>query len=169
MGIWHPAIAGLPSDTAAGKVGGADYKANHVHVPFEVSMFRSAAATAPAAASAAVGAEVFAAAKATRTRTDLLWAREVQLCAMVVGTGTDVAASLKLSYMTTETATWAGTDAGASVVLGTNGGAAGVIHTSGWRPLATAAQVDAVTIACLVGTVFGTTAPTIGSLYALFR
>lgn len=138
-------------------------------IPFEVAMVLLTAATAPAAASAAANVEAFSAAKTTRNRIDLANATQARLVAMVIATGNAAGASLKLSYMTTEAATWSGTDAGPVCVLGTTGGAAGVLHDSGWVNLPAGAKVDNATVAALVGTAFGSTAPTIGSLTAFFR
>lgn len=169
MAIRHTVPAGLPTGTVAGKVAGDDWRGDHLHVPFEATMVLLTTAAIPAPVSSAANVEAFSAAKLTRTKIDLSQATQARLVAMVIATGNAVGASLKLSYMTTEAATWAGTDAGPVCVLGTNGGVAGVLHDSGWTTLAAGARVDNVTIAALVGTAFGTTAPTISSLYVLFK
>jgi hypothetical protein len=169
MGIKHTVPAGLPTGSVAGLLAGDDWRADHVHVPFEATMVLLTTATAPAAVSAAANTEAFSAAKLTRTKIDLSQATQARLIGMVIVAGNVVGASLKLSYMTTEAATWAGTDAGPVCVLGTNGGVAGVLHDSGWTSLAAGARVDNCTVAALVGTAFGTTAPTISSLYVLFK
>lgn len=169
MGISHPVPAGLPTGTSPGKVAGDDWRAQHLHIPFEATMVLLTTATAPAAASATANTETFSAAKLTRTKIDLSQATQARLVGMVIAAGNVAGASLKLSYMTTEAATWAGTDAGPVCVLGTTGGVAGVLHDSGWTTLAAGARVDNCTVAALVGTAFGTTAPTISSLYVLFK
>ena len=124
-------------------------------------------ATAPAAVSAAANTELFVGTKATRNKIDLSQARQVRLVAMVIANGNSATAAIKLSYMTTEAATWSGTDAGVSLTLGT--GTVGMLRDSGWQTLAAGAQIDNVTIACLVGSAFGSTAPTIGSLTVFFK
>ena len=167
MGIRHTVPAGLPTGTSAGKVAGDDWRSDHLHVPFEVALFLGSAATAPAAASAAVGVEAFSASKCTRNKIDLSQARSVRFVATVIANGNNATAAIKLQYATTEAATWSGTDAGASIVLGT--GTAGVTRDSGWQTLAAGAQVDNVVIAAVVASAFGTTAPTVGQLTVFFK
>lgn len=167
MGIRHPVPSGLPTGRTAGKVAGDDWRDDHLHVPFEVAMFLTSAAAAPAAASAAAGVELFSTAKTTRNKIDLAQARFIRLVAAVVSNGNSTTAAIKVQYTTSEAATWAGTDAGASLVLGT--GTAGITRDSGWQTLAAGAQVDNVVIAAVVSSAFGTTAPTIGSLTVFFK
>lgn len=171
MGIRHTVPAGLPTGTSAGKVAGDDWRADHVHVPFEIAMFLGTAATAAAAASAAVGIECIVATKCTRNRLDLSQATQVRLVGMVIANGNNTTAAIKLQTATTEAATWSAStglvDAGASIVLGT--GTAGVLRDSGWQTLNASSRVDNVTIAAVVASAFGTTAPTLGSLTVLFR
>lgn len=173
MGIKHKVPAGLPTGTSAGKVAGDDWRSDHDHVPFEIAMFLGSAAVAAAAASAAAGTEVIVATKCTRNRLDLSQASQARLVCMPIATGNAAGAAIKLQTVTTENATWGSgtglTDAGPAVVLGSNGGAAGVLRDSGWVNLAAGSKVDNVTIAAVVSVAFGTTAPTIGSLTVLFR
>lgn len=171
MGIRHTVPAGLPTGTSAGKVAGDDWRADHVHVPFEIAMFLGTAATNAAAASAAIGAEVIPATKCTRNRLDLSQATQVRLVGMVIANGNATGAAIKLQTATTEAATWSSStgivDAGASIVLGT--GTAGTLRDSGWQTLNAASRVDNVTIAAVVSVALGTTPPTLGSLTVLFR
>lgn len=171
MGIRHTVPAGLPTGTSAGKVAGDDWRADHLHVPFEIAMYIGSAATAAAAASAAIGTECLVASKCTRNRIDLSQATQVRFVAMVIANGNATGAAIKLQTATTEAATWASStgivDAGASIVLGT--GTAGTLRDSGWQTLNASSRVDNVTLAAIVSVAFGTTAPTIGSLTVLFR
>jgi hypothetical protein len=163
VGIKHLVPAGLPTGTSAGKVAGDDWRADHVHVPFSVEMILGQnAVLTPAAASAAANTELHSTAKSCRNKIDLSSASQARLVCMVIATGNVAGASYKLSYATTESATWAGSDAGPVVVLGTNGGAAGVMHDSGWTNLAAGALVDNCFVTLLVGTALGTTPPTVG-------
>lgn len=138
-------------------------------IPGDITLVTFTAATAPAPASSAAGVEIQSATKATRVKLDLQNVTETRLTGMVIATGSTAGSSIKLSYMTTEAATWAGTDAGPVLVVGSNGGAAGVTHDSGWVALPAAAKVANCTLACLVGTAFGLTAPTMGSLRLYLR
>ena len=165
MAVAHVAASG--AGALAGKVVAADWASDHLHVPFDVGMVFLSAATGPAAASAAANTECFSVAKVTRTRIDLAQATQVRMTGMVIVNGNATGAAIKLSYMLTEAATWAGTDAGASIVLGT--GTAGTLRDSGWQTLTAGARVNNVTLAALVGVAFGTTPPTISSLSVMFR
>ena len=141
--------------------------------PIELCLIAgTTAALTPAAPSATANTELYTASKVTRRKVDLTNATQARLCAVVLATGNVAGASFKLSYATTEASTWAsGTgvaDAGPVCVVGANGGAAGVIHDSGWVNLPAGARTN-VTVAALVGTALGTTAPTVGSLTAYFR
>lgn len=171
MGILHKKRSGIPAGDPVGLVGGTNWLDDHTHVPFEVAMILgTTAALTPAAASAAAGTELYATSKTTRNVIDLAAATEARLVAQVIATGNVAAASFKLSYRTTQASTWgAGTDAGPVCVVGSNGGAAGILHDSGWVTLDPGARVDNCYVAALVGTAIGTTAPTIGSLTAFFR
>lgn len=169
MGIKHKVPAGLPTGTVSGKVAGDDWRSDHDHVPFEVAMWLANTATSPAAASAGANVEAFSTGKCCRNKVDLSKASQARLVAMVIAAGNAAGASLKLSYSATEASTWSGADAGPVVVLGSNGGAAGILHDTGWINLAAGAQIDNCFITCLVGTAFSTTAPTIGSLTVFFR
>lgn len=170
MSIKHRVPAGLPSGTSAGKVAGDDWRQDHDHVPFEIAMIRSTtAALTPAAASAAVNVELYATSKTCRNVVDLSTATQARLVAQVIATGNAAGAAFKLSFATTQATTWAGADAGPVCVVGANGGAAGILHDSGWTNLAAGARVDNCYITALVGVALSTTAPTIGSLTVFFR
>lgn len=170
MGIRHSVPAGLPTGTSAGKVAGDDWRGDHLHVPYEIPMvLGTTAAVAIAAASATANTEILATARPTRNLVDMSQARQGRLVAMVTNIGNVAGASIKLSYMTTNAATWAGSDAGPVVVLGSTGGVVNALHDSGWTNLAAGAQIDNCYIAILVGTAFGTTAPTLGSLSLFLR
>lgn len=174
MGILHKKRSGIPAGSPAGKVGGTDWLDDHTHVPFSVELIIGQnAALTPAAASAAANTELHATAKSCRNKIDLSAATEARLVGMVIATGNVVGASFKLSYCTVEAATWSGgtgvADAGPALVVGTNGGAAGVMHDTGWVSLAAGARIDSCNITLLVGTALGTTAPTVGFVTAYFR
>lgn len=152
-------------------VGGTDWNDDHAHVPFEVAMFLASGNT-PAAgvASAAAGTEMWATAKGTRNRIDLSTAVECRLVAMVTTLGNAAAAAIKLQYMPTNVATWAGTDMASSTPnLVVGAGTVGTLFDTGWRPLAAGAKVDNLNIACAVAVAFGTTPPQFGSITAFFR
>ena len=169
MGIRHLIPSGLPTGRPAGKVGGDDYRDDHSHVPFEVALLLAQGNTPLGPpASSALNSELFPAAKPTRNLVDLSQARFVRLVGMVIANGNVATATAKLQYMTTSAATWAGTDAGPSIPVGT--GTAGTMRDSGWLALAAGAQIDSCHIACVVGVAaYGTTPPTFGSLTAFFR
>lgn len=167
MGILHKKRSGIPAGDPAGAVGGTNWLDDHTHVPFscELILGQNAALT-PAAASAAANTELHATGKTCRNRIDLSAATEAKLVVGVIATGNVVGASVKLSYATVEASTWSGgtgvADAGPVCVLGTNGGAAGVMHESAWTALAAGAKIDGCNVTLLVGTAFGTTPPTVG-------
>ena len=170
MGIRHTVPAGLPTGTVSGKVAGDDWRADHQHVPFEVTLIAgTTAALTPAAASAASNTEIYSTSKACRTTIDLSQATQARLVALVITTGNVAGASYKLQYATSDASTWSGTDAGVEVVLGTTGGSTGILHDSGWQNLAGGAIVDNCRLAVVVGTALGTTPPTIGSLRLYIR
>jgi hypothetical protein len=134
---------------------------------FAVPLTHLNSAANPAARSSVANTECFLSTKITRNRLDLVGYTQVRLVSMVLANGGTPAASIKLSYATTEAATWSGTDVGCSIVLGT--GTAGLLRDSGWVTLPVGARVANVTIACLVGVAFGASAPTISTLVAYFR
>lgn len=174
MGIRHSVPSGLPTGTSTGKVAGDDWRNDHLHIPFSVEMVLAQnAVLTPAAASAAANVELHATAKSTRNKIDLSQARFARLVGNVHTLSSTAGSSYKLSYCTAEASTWAsGTgvaDAGPALVVGSNGGAAGVIHDTGWVALASGAQIDNCYIALLVGTAIGTTAATVGFVTAYFK
>jgi hypothetical protein len=174
VAIRHTVPAGLPTGTTAGKVAGDDWRGDHLHVPFSIELILGQnTALTPAAASATVGTELHATAKSCRNKLDLSQARQARLVGMVIATGNAAAAAYKLSYATAEASTWSsGTgvaDAGPSLVVGSNGGGAGVMHDSGWVNLAAGAQIDNCFLTLLVGVALGTTAPTVGFITCFFR
>ena len=162
MGILHKARTAV--------VDGVDWNDQHDHVPFGVALIRgTTAALTPAAASAAANVELYSTSKTCRQRIDLSTATEARLVAQVIATGNAAGASYKLSFSATQASTWSGADAGPVVVVGSNGGAAGVLHDSGWTALASGAKIDNCYLTVLVGTALSTTAATIGSLTVYFR
>lgn len=171
MGIKHTVPASMPTGTTAGKAAGDDWRADHNHVPFEVPLFLCAGnAGVAAVASAAAGAEMWAVGKPTRNKLDLLYASQFRLTAVVTALGTATTAAIKMQYMTTNAATWAGTDlaaSGGSLVVGT--GTAGAIFDLGWTNLATAAKVNDIYIALVVSVALGATAPSFGGVSIFFR
>lgn len=174
MGIRHTVPSGLPTGTATGKVAGDDWRGDHLHIPFSVEMvIAQAAVLTPAAASAAANTELHATSKSTRNKIDLSQARFARLVGNVITLSNTAGSSYKLSYCTAENSAWAsGTgvaDAGPVLGVGSTGGAAGVIHDTGWVALAAGAQIDNCYIALLVGTAMGTTAATVGFVTAYFK
>jgi hypothetical protein len=172
MGIKHTIPSGFPaSGTTAGRVDATDYRADHNHVPFEVCLFLSAGNTAVAGvASAAANAEMWSTSKTTRNKIDLLYATQFRLVAMVTALGSATTAGIKMQYMTTNAATWAGTDMGATVnslVVGT--GTAGTMFDLGWQNLAAGAIANDLYIALAVSVAFGTTAPSFGCASVFFK
>ena len=135
-------------------------------LPADVISLAFTAATLIAPVSAAAGTECLVASKATRREVDLTNATQIRLVVMPIANGNAPAAAIKISFTTTEAATWSGTDTGCSVVLGT--GTAGVLRKSAWVNLPAGAKTT-VTLAVLVGTAFSTTAPTLGSLTVLVK
>lgn len=171
MDALHVVPSGLSTEDVAGQVDGLDWRANHTitHVPFEVALLLANGNTGHTpTASQAVNTELFATAKPTRNIVDLATATQARLVAMVTTLGNAATAAVKLSYTATaDAATWAGSDAGVSVVLGN--GTAGTLHDSGWVSLAAGARVNDCRIAALVGVAFGTTPPVLGSLTVFFK
>lgn len=169
MSIKHATTA--TGSAVAGKIAAPEWNADHVHVPFEVAMFLAAGnAGVAGVAGSAAGAELWPSGKPTRNKIDLATADECRLVAMVTALGNATGAAIKLTYMTTNVATWAGTDMASStpnLVVGT--GTAGTIFDTGWRPMAAGAMVDNLYIAGSVAVAFGTTAPSFGSITAYFR
>lgn len=145
------------------------------YLSVEMIMDAGNVAITPAAVSSAIGVELLATSKATRNKLDLSQFTQARLVATVIATGNVATAAYKLSYATAENTTWAsGTGVAdaigaAPLVVGANGGGAGVIHDSGWVNLAAGAKIDNCYIALLVGVALGTTAPTVGSITAYFR
>jgi hypothetical protein len=169
MGVLHKVPTGLSTQDVAGEVDGVDWRDQHVHVPFEVALLLANGNTPHVGpANSAVNTELFPTAKPTRNLIDLAAAREVRLVAMVTALGNLATAAIKLQYTASQdAATWAGTDAGVSLVLGS--GTAGVLRDSGWQPLAAGAQVDSCRVAAVISAAFGSTGPSLGSLTAFFR
>lgn len=171
MGIKHPVPAGLPTGTSTGKVAGDDWRSDHNHVPFEVPLFLAAGnAGVAAVASATAGNEMWSTGKPTRNKVDLLYGTQFRLVAMVTALGNAATAAIKMQYMTTNAATWAGTDlASTTQNLVVGAGTAGTIFDLGWQNLATAAKVNDLYIALAVAVALGTTAPSFGGVSVFFR
>lgn len=155
-------------------VDGPAWLDDHSHIPFSVEfVLGQNTALTPAAASAAANTELHATAKSCRNKLDLSAATEARLVGMVIAQGNVAGASVKLSYATTEASTWSGgtgvADAGPNLILGSTGGAAGVMHDTGWVSLAALARIDSCNLTLLVGTAFGTTPPTVGFITGYFR
>lgn len=170
MAIKHTVPSGLPTGTVAGKVAGTDWRADHNHVPFELPLLVTANTVLAGTASAAAGTEMWTTSKPTRNIVDLSNGSQYRLVAMVTALGSATTAAIKMQYMTTSAATWAGTDLAATtsnLVVGT--GTAGTLFDGGWVNLATAAKVDNLYIALTVGVAFGTTAPSFGAASIFFR
>jgi hypothetical protein len=141
---------------------------------FEVPLILgTTAALTPAANNAASGTELYATSKVTRNKVDLANYTSVRMVCLVVATGNAAGGSYKLQYATAENATWASStglaDTGCEVVVGSNGGGAGVLHDSGWVSLPSGAKIANCYLAAVVGTAMGSTAATIGSLSVFFK
>lgn len=176
MAIKHTVPAGLPTGTSSGKVAGDDWRADHVHVPFSIEMILAQnTVLTPAAGSAAVNTELHATAKSCRNKIDLSNASQARLVAQVIATGNAAGAAYKLSYATADASTWSsGTGVADAIgtnplIVGSNGGGAGVIHDSGWVNLAAGAKIDNCFVTLLVGVALGSTAPTVGFVTCYFR
>lgn len=171
MGVFHTVPAGLPTGTSTGKVAGDDWRADHVFIPFSIEMILGQnTALTPAAASAAANTELHSTAKSCRNIIDLSQASQARLVGMVIATGNAAGASYKLSYSASaDASTWAGSDAGPVLTVGSTGGGAGVMHDSGWTNLAAGAKVDNCRVTLLVGTALGTTAATVGFVTCYFK
>lgn len=141
MGIRHTVPAGLPSGTVSGKVAGDDWRADHLHVPFQMTMFHmgSGTFTAPTA----IGTVEVAAAPMGRALVDLSQATQMRLVVGQKVLSTAGTGSIQLQYSTngaTQTA-WAAAD-GASGLVSMLGGTANTIKESGWVNLAAGAKID---------------------------
>lgn len=170
MAIKHTVPAGLPTGTSAGKVAGDDWRADHVHVPFEVPLFLAQNAGVAGVASAAANAEMWPTGKPTRNKVDLSQASQFRLVAMVTALGNAPTAAVKMQYMTTNAATWAGTDmaaSGGSLVVGA--GTAGTLFDLGWTNMIAGSIINDCYIALAVSVALGTTAPSFGGVSVFFR
>lgn len=170
MSVKHSSTAS--GAAVAGKIAAPEWNADHVHVPFEVALFIVAGnAGVLGVASSAAGTELWPAGKPTRNKIDLSTADEVRLTATVTSLGNAAAAAIRLSYMTTNVATWVGNTgvaaSGGDLIIGA--GTAGTMFDTGWRPMAAGAQVDNLYIAAAVAVAFGTTPPAFGNVTAYFR
>jgi hypothetical protein len=162
--VRHAVPAGV--DTAAvraNRVSAVDYFGEHLGRDYDVTLVQAVnAAVTPAAASATVNTELHATGKSTRRVLDLTGCTEMRLNALVIATGNAAGAAYKLSYMTTFTSAWSGTDSGLSIVVG--GGTAGALRTSGWVAVPSGMQIPDCAVALLVGVAIGSTAATVGSV-----
>lgn len=125
--------------------------------------------TAPAPAASVINTEVFSTSRVARTKIDLDYCTQGRMIVGVGATGNVATAAIKLSYSTTQAATWSGTDSGIATVLGTNGGAGNLINDSGWVSLPSGMKVANIYTAILVSVAFGTTAPTINFIRLYFK
>jgi hypothetical protein len=165
--VRHAVPAGV--DTAAvraNRVSAVDYFGEHLGKDLDVSLIRAAGNTlvTPAAASAALNTEIYPTSRTARTATDFTGAEEWRLVAFVGATGNAAGAGYKLSWRTTDIATWSGGTDGPIVILGSNGGAANNFHRGAWEAIPSGAQADIFTALLVGGVAIGTTPPTIGSL-----
>lgn len=172
MGIKHTVPAGLPTGTVTGKVAGDDWRADHLHIPFEVSLWTAGAAAlaAPWAATQAVNTET--ASKAMRNRIDLSQASQFRLTALQGTASTPTNAALKMVYTTTQTAILATSTpnlaaSGETLVIGTTGNN-GLLIDTGWVNIATDAKVDNVYVT-LFQVVTLTVAGTWGNIKVFFK
>jgi hypothetical protein len=138
MGIRHTVPAGLPVTSMPNRVGGAEWSADHLHIPFHCTMFHmgTSAFTAPTAI-----ATTELTVPMSRILVDLSQATQ---CRLVVGQkvlSTAGTGTIRLQYATngaTQT-TWADADGGGISMLG---GTANTIKESGWVSLVAGAQID---------------------------
>lgn len=165
--VKHAVLTGVTNNPAYA-VSETVYEADHLSPDFDVTVVAAVnAAVTPAAASAAANAELYSVGKSTRRVLDLRNVTQVRLTGLIIANGNVPAASYKLSYMTTLASTWAGTDTGATLTLGT--GTAGALRVGAWANLPVAAQIQDCALAVLVGIALGTTPPTISSLSIQYR
>lgn len=156
--------------TVSGKIAAPEWNADHLSIPFEVCLLTTANVALAGTASATAGTEMWTTSKPTRNRIDLSVASQFRLVVTVTALGSATTAGVKVQYMTTNAATWAGTDIGAttnSLVVGS--GTAGTVFDLGWQTLAAGAQVDNLYIALAVSVAFGTTAPSFGGASVFFK
>lgn len=172
MGIKHAVPAGLPTGTSTGKVAGDDWRADHLHVPFEFLIFHLGATGVYTLTPLTAGTVEPANAPMARFLADLDQATQMRLAIgqrinAVGGTSCDA----RLQYATngaTQTA-WAdanNTGTGLTLV----GGTANTVKATGWIDLVSGAKTTSAYLRLgivTVGTV--TTAPTISWAAAMFR
>jgi hypothetical protein len=149
-------------------VAGDDWRGDHVHIPFQVTIFHAGTSGNSTAVTAAGTAEL-ATVPMARSLVDLSSARQMRLiCGQkVLGAG-GTSQYLQLQYSTDQT-TWAAAHAsGNGIDLRT--GTANTVHDAGWVNLVAGAQVDNCFLRLvLVTTGTMTTGATISWADALFK
>lgn len=169
MGIRHVVPAGLPTGAVAGKVAGDDWRGDHLHVPYQVTLFHGGAAGVYTAPLAATNAEA-ATAPMSRAMIDLSQASQFRFVVGMRTAGVGYTTALLRPQFSTDQTTWAELAATAaqgdvSVLAGAN-----QVNAAAWASIAAAAKVDNVFLRLLfVSTGTGTTAASVSWADLLFR
>lgn len=164
MPIGHQIPAGLPTGTSAGKVAGDDWRASHLHIPFQQTLFHGGPTGVWTAPTAATTNTELATAPMSRLYTDLDQAAQARLVIgmRTLGVGYTTAV-LRLQYAAVAQSTWtelAATAGGGDVSL--LAGTANIIRVSPWFTIAAAAlATDQVLRLVFNSTGTGTTAATV--------
>lgn len=170
MGIKHTVPAGLPTGTVTGKVAGDDWRADHVCMPFPVTMLHMG--TANYTLSPLTAGTVEPSSPASRMLMDLSTATQFRLAVgqRVIGVGA-TSCDLRLQYASNGAtqSTWVDANAtGTGVSL--MGGTVPNIREGGWVNLNAAAIADSMYLRAAIVTVGTlTTAPQFSFVDVLFR
>lgn len=170
MGIRHTIPSGLPTGTAAGKVAGDDYRADHLHVPFQVTLFHGGSTGVYTAPTAATSAEA-GTAPMSRAFIDLSQGRQMRFVVGMRTLGVGYTTALLRPQFSTDQTTWVELAATTTTGdLSMMGGTANIVRNTAWVNLAVASQVDNLYLRLLnVSTGTGTTAATVSWADLLFR
>jgi len=170
VGIRHTVPAGLPTGTVTGKVAGDDWRADHVTVPFPVTLFH--AGTGAYTLTPLTAGTVEPTAPMTRCLIDLSAATQMRLNIgqKVLALGSTSCAA-RLQYATNGATQSAWADAHASGTgVSLMGGTANTLKDGGWVNLASGAIADSVYLRLAIVTVgTASTAPTLAFADVLFR
>lgn len=172
MGIGHSIPAGMPTGTSTGKVGGADWRADHLHIPFQLTLFHGGSTGTYTAPTAATALTELPNAPMSRAYIDLDRASQARFLIgqRVLGLGYTTAI-LKLQYSTAAQSTW--TDLASTANAGDlslMGGTANTVKVTPWFTVAAGALVvDSVLRVVIVTTGTGTTAATVSFADVLLK
>ena len=143
MGIRHTVPSGLPAGTVSGKVAGDDWRADHLHVPFSITLGHGGTSGTFTTGTAVVSNSEQGTAPALRCMVDLSQASQARL---VIGqrvlAATFTTAFLRLQY-STDQSSWvelASVSGAGDVSL--LGGSTNRIRSSSWFDIAAGAKSD---------------------------